>query len=202
MLPAAGLALLLVVTVWGSVDVMDPGGTGAANLFSAIDGMAGSKSADIITAGYVYSQQMTSASKVLTVAAAPAHADADQIMANASAEESGGTVVATIAAPNDPTQDEQDAMQLMPSFGFSVSSQWTCLYDLWNQESSWNVYAKNAYSGAYGIPQSDPGSKMATFGADWATDPITQIKWGLNYIKQTYGTPCVAWTNEVDYHSY
>jgi len=57
-------------------------------------------------------------------------------------------------------------------------------------------------SGAYGIPQSLPGDKMASAGADWQTNAATQIKWGLGYIKTVYGTPCGAWQNEVNYHYY
>ena len=84
---------------------------------------------------------------------------------------------------------------MLASFGFSTS-QWGCLDDLWNQESGWRYNAENA-SGAYGIPQALPGSKMASAGADWQTDPTTQIKWGLGYIKGQYGTPCEAWDHEV-----
>jgi hypothetical protein len=64
------------------------------------------------------------------------------------------------------------------------------------------VYASNPSSGAYGIPQSLPGDKMASAGADWQTDASTQIRWGLGYIKSVYGTPCAAWQNEVNYGSY
>jgi len=71
-------------------------------------------------------------------------------------------------------------------------SSWTCLEGLWSRESNWNVYADNVGSGAYGIPQALPGSKMATFGSDWRTNPITQIRWGLWYIRTTYGDPCNA----------
>ena len=70
--------------------------------------------------------------------------------------------------------------------------QFACLVALFNRESGWNVYAANP-SGAYGIPQALPGSKMATAGADWATNPATQITWGLGYIAARYGTPCGAW---------
>ena len=70
--------------------------------------------------------------------------------------------------------------------------QFACLVALFNRESGWNVYAANP-SGAYGIPQALPGSKMATAGADWATNPATQITWGLGYISARYGTPCGAW---------
>jgi hypothetical protein len=71
--------------------------------------------------------------------------------------------------------------------------QYSCLVALWNRESHWNVYAYNP-SGAYGIPQALPGSKMASAGADWQTNPATQITWGLGYITARYGTPCGAWS--------
>ena len=74
-------------------------------------------------------------------------------------------------------------------------SEYQCLVLLWNRESQWNPYAENAYSGAYGIPQALPGSKMASAGADWRTNPITQINWGIGYIKGRYGTPCSAWAH-------
>lgn len=72
-------------------------------------------------------------------------------------------------------------------------SEFECLVALWNRESHWNVYAHNISSGAYGIPQALPGDKMATAGADWQTNPATQITWGLGYIAGRYGTPCDAW---------
>ncbi|MDR1212954.1 MAG: ubiquitin-like domain-containing protein [Propionibacteriaceae bacterium] len=71
--------------------------------------------------------------------------------------------------------------------------QFICLVDLWNRESGWRVNASNASSGAYGIPQALPGSKMAQVGDDWRTNPATQITWGLNYIAGRYGSPCQAW---------
>jgi hypothetical protein len=77
--------------------------------------------------------------------------------------------------------------------GFSTS-QMSCLEPLWTRESGWNERAGNQSSGAYGIPQSLPGSKMAEYGADWETNPVPQVKWGLMYIKSRYGTPCDAWS--------
>ena len=74
-------------------------------------------------------------------------------------------------------------------------SEFECLVALWNRESHWNVYAHNTSSGAYGIPQALPGDKMATAGADWQTNPVTQITWGLGYIAGRYGTPCGAWAH-------
>jgi hypothetical protein len=73
-------------------------------------------------------------------------------------------------------------------------SQHSCLVNLWNRESGWRHTADNPTSSAYGIPQALPGSKMASAGADWRTNPETQIKWGLKYIKHRYETPCGAWS--------
>ena len=84
------------------------------------------------------------------------------------------------------------AEALLAKFGFS-SSQMSCLIPLWAGESGWRVNAENASSGAYGIPQALPGSKMATAGADWQTNAATQIEWGLGYIRDRYGSPCGAW---------
>jgi len=71
-----------------------------------------------------------------------------------------------------------------------------CLGELWNRESGWLWYADNPGSGAYGIPQALPGDKMASAGSNWESSPSTQIKWGLGYIKSTYGSPCTAWAHE------
>ncbi|MFF1529946.1 ubiquitin-like domain-containing protein [Cellulomonas sp. NPDC058312] len=72
--------------------------------------------------------------------------------------------------------------------------QFACLLQLWNKESGWRVDAENTSSGAYGIPQSLPGSKMASVAADWRTNPATQITWGMNYIAGRYTNPCGAWS--------
>jgi len=69
-----------------------------------------------------------------------------------------------------------------------------CLDALWTRESGWDATAANPSTGAYGIPQALPGSKMSVFGADWRTNPVTQIEWGLDYIGDVYGSPCGAWT--------
>ncbi|MGI6879719.1 phospholipase [Microbacterium sp. gxy059] len=73
------------------------------------------------------------------------------------------------------------------------SDQFGCLDQLWTKESGWDYQATNASSGAYGIPQSLPGSKMAGHGDDWQSNAATQISWGLEYISSVYGTPCAAW---------
>jgi len=75
------------------------------------------------------------------------------------------------------------------------SGQFSCLDPLWEHESGWSVTAANPGSGAYGIPQALPGSRMASAGPDWQTNAATQINWGLTYIKDTYGSPCAAWAH-------
>jgi hypothetical protein len=102
----------------------------------------------------------------------------------------GGTTIN--APPPNPGTAQSTAYNMMSSFGFDPKSQFPCLDNIWTRESGWNYQAENA-SGAFGIPQALPGSKMASAGADWQTNPATQIKWGLGYIKSIYGTPCNAW---------
>ena len=74
------------------------------------------------------------------------------------------------------------------------ADQFGCLDSLWTRESGWDPHAQNPSSGAYGIPQALPGSKMGAYGSDWADNPTTQIQWGLAYIRGSYGTPCGAWS--------
>ncbi|HSR86327.1 MAG TPA: lytic transglycosylase domain-containing protein [Streptosporangiaceae bacterium] len=103
---------------------------------------------------------------------------------------SGGPPIVS-APPPSPGTAQSIAYHMLGSFGFSTS-QFGCLDNIWSRESGWRYNAANA-SGAYGIPQALPGSKMASAGADWQTNPATQIKWGLGYIQGRYGTPCQAW---------
>ena len=102
---------------------------------------------------------------------------------------SGGTAN---PAPQPSGSPQHIALAMLGSFGWPAS-QFGCLQSLWNAESGWNPFATNPNSGAYGIPQALPGSKMASAGPDWQTNPATQIRWGLGYIKSMYGTPCNAW---------
>ncbi|MEU4168858.1 phage tail tape measure protein [Streptomyces sp. NPDC026665] len=88
---------------------------------------------------------------------------------------------------------QQFAQAALKSYGWGPS-QWPALKALWNGESGWNYRATNASSGAYGIPQALPASKMASAGSDWKTNAATQIKWGLGYIKSRYGSPANAWS--------
>jgi hypothetical protein len=102
----------------------------------------------------------------------------------------------TGSAPQPSGSPQKIAAAMLGSYGWS-SSQFGCLVSLWNAESGWNVYAQNPSSGAYGIPQALPGSKMASAGPNWQNDAATQIRWGLGYIKSLYGSPCGAWSHEL-----
>ncbi|HET7724073.1 MAG TPA: lytic transglycosylase domain-containing protein [Propionibacteriaceae bacterium] len=95
---------------------------------------------------------------------------------------------------NPSSTDPRDiARQIMASkYGWGAD-QFTCFNNIIMRESKWSVTATNPSSGAYGIPQALPGSKMATVAADWRTNPATQIIWALGYVQGRYGTPCGAW---------
>ena len=103
-------------------------------------------------------------------------------------------VGAKAPTPANPTEAQALGKQMMLDVGYA-ESEWSCLYNLWMRESGWRTTAGNASSGAYGIPQSLPASKMAAYGSDYLTNPRTQISWGLSYIKGRYGTPCGAWSS-------
>src|SRR5690606_13516464 len=94
---------------------------------------------------------------------------------------------------NNPAAAQAYAWSWFSHFGWSGDGEQWCLTALWNRESGWRTNAYNASSGAYGIPQALPGSKMAAVGPDWRTNYETQIIWGLVYIDGRYGSPCAAW---------
>jgi hypothetical protein len=96
---------------------------------------------------------------------------------------------------------QQIARKMLHSFGWTWR-QFKYLNLLWDAESSWNVSAENPSTGAFGIPQAVPGSKMSAAGPDWQTDAATQIRWGLGYISAAYGSPRSAWEHEVTYGWY
>ena len=122
-----------------------------------------------------------------------AEAAAAAAAANPTGQSSGGSPGTAVVPAGSP---QQIAMAVLGSYGWS-SSEFSCLDQLWTRESGWNPQAANPYSGAFGIPQALPGSKMASAGADWATNPATQIRWGLGYIREMYGSPCGAWSHEL-----
>ena len=107
----------------------------------------------------------------------------------------GGGNVPNLPPASDPQRHANEVLgqKLARDLKGWGGEQWGCLDQLWLHESGWDHHADNPSSDAYGIPQSLPGSKMASAGSDWATNPETQIRWGLDYIQDTYGTPCNAW---------
>jgi len=92
------------------------------------------------------------------------------------------------------TDPKEIARQILKNkFGYG-SSQFSCFDNIIMRESKWDINATNPSSGAYGIPQALPGSKMSSEGSDWRTNPATQIIWGIKYMKDRYASPCGAWS--------
>lgn len=133
--------------------------------------------------------QAAAAQAAAEAAAAAAAAEAE---ASSSSSSSSSSSVPSVDVNVDPASAQGIARSMMAAnYGWG-DDQFACLVSLWNRESGWRVNAANS-SGAYGIPQALPGSKMASAGADWQTNPATQIAWGLGYIAGRYSNPCGAW---------
>jgi len=190
---------------------MGPSVSGASGAAQAIEAIPNSQTVALLEQERQQMIVMSTASRTLTVVAqpklaSPASAAASLSQSTSATSSSGGSTGSTTGnapppvAPPDPGTAQSIAYNLLASFGFSTS-QFSCLQSLWNRESGWSYDAENP-SGAYGIPQALPGSKMATAGADWQTNPTTQIEWGLGYIKSVYGTPCAAWNFELGNNYY
>lgn len=195
-LTVATVASVLVVAAGVVVELWwnTPGTNPAA---AALAGIQTSKSATLLEQERQMFIMVASASKAVNLAGSPAVAKI-QVQPPPTSSSSGSSNAPTLDLPPvSPGTAQADAQQLMVEapWDFSISSQWSCLDSLWEQESGWSVTAENP-SGAYGIPQALPGDKMASAGADWMTNPVTQITWGLGYIQSVYGTPCVAWDHE------
>ncbi|WP_455770420.1 aggregation-promoting factor C-terminal-like domain-containing protein [Streptomyces ardesiacus] len=129
---------------------------------------------------------MTAAS-LLRTAATPKKALAGAALAAAAC---GSLIAAGPAQAATPASSAQATAKKM----IGDSAEFQCFSEIVDHESGWNVDATNASSGAYGLVQALPGSKMASAGADWKTNPATQIKWGLDYMKDRYGSACDAWS--------
>jgi hypothetical protein len=138
-----------------------------------------------------HAQEVT-ASKTAAAKAAAAKAAAHKA---AMAKAAAAKAAAAKAAAHPTGSPRQIAQQMLGQFGWKTS-QFSCLEPLWYHESGWNPSAENPSSGAYGIPQALHGSMMASAGSDWRTNPATQIRWGLTYIHDRYGSPCGAWGHE------
>ena len=127
-----------------------------------------------------------------TISRSDTREDADPAKAAALDTGGGEAVIQTESLADGDPRDI--ARALLGEFGFG-QDQFGCLDSLYMRESGWRWNADNPSSSAYGIPQALPGSKMASAGSDWATNPITQIRWGLGYIQDRYGSPCGAWAH-------
>src|SRR5215470_7125921 len=159
-------------------------GTGADPAGAVVAAIPKSRSIALLERDRQHLILMDAATKTLNEVGAPKLASAPVDQGASPVDGSSPSAPPVDVPVPSPGSAQAVAEGLLPSFG--------CLVSLWDRESGWRVNAENA-SGAYGIPQALPGSKMATAGADWATNPATQIKWGLGYIKSVYGTPCDAW---------
>jgi hypothetical protein len=139
-------------------------------------------------------QLAVSARAAAVRSAAAQSVSAHAIVAQAAAAQVAAARQAAAAqASRDATRDPRGAARLLLADRGWGGDQFGCLDALWTKESGWNYQASNASSGAYGIPQALPGGKMAGAGSDWQTNPVTQIRWGMDYIAAVYGTPCGAW---------
>jgi hypothetical protein len=175
-------------------------GLGGADLVpAAADDLSGAMSADTaatkVTTDGVDTAALAASPRDALVTRSDRRDDADP--AKADLLDIGGATSANALTRTEDLSEEDPrtvARALLAEFGFS-ESQFGCLDSLWERESKWNVYADNPSSSAYGIPQALPGSKMASAGADWRTNPVTQIRWGLGYIEDRYGSPCGAWAH-------
>jgi hypothetical protein len=153
--------------------------------------------AELAAAHWQAAREQAAKKAAATRAIAAASQQAAQSSAQPAAQPSTGAqpTQAATAAPAASGSPQRIAEAMLASFGWS-SSQFSCLDPLWAHESGWSVTSYNPGSGAYGIPQAVPGSKMASAGPDWQTNAATQIRWGLEYIRGTYGSPCAAWGHE------
>jgi hypothetical protein len=186
----AGVGGASYLGAFGSGGGVDPAG-------SVVAGIPASRSIKLLEQDRQHLIIMDAATKTLSVVGSPKLATAPVAPVAPVAAAGGGSSdpgAPTVSAPPpDPGTAQSIAYKMLPSFGWKSSTYYGCLNNIWTRESGWRYNAENA-SGAYGIPQALPGSKMATAGADWATNPATQIKWGLGYIQGRYRDPCSAWS--------
>ncbi|GAB3616844.1 hypothetical protein GCM10027416_14010 [Okibacterium endophyticum] len=181
-----------------AVNVVDPySGATASPYFQVAPRYAGLETQDLTVAGS-YETAFTREGYEIFVPPPPEPSpppvtETEESDDSDSESSSGGGWAPPAVAP-DPGSAQAVAYEMVAARGWG-EDQYSCLVSLWNKESGWRVNAHNASSGAYGIPQALPGSKMATAGADWETNPATQITWGLGYIQGRYGSPCGAWAH-------
>ena len=202
--PALAMAILLVVGVLVAARLTNTSGSGASGLFQSIDSLGHSSQVTALENERATIIAMNDAAETLTVAAKPAQADPTQILAaqQQAANDASGSGIQTgtgiTGSPPPPTQATAEVIgeDKLVNEGFDKATQWPCLYDLWQQESGWNVYAENP-SGAYGIPQSLPRSTSRQAPAPTGRPTRRRRSSGASATsKSVYGTPCAAWAHE------
>jgi hypothetical protein len=195
LLPVAATAIALITgtTVAGYLVVRADHSNNVGAAFAAA-AVPGSRAMTVLEQARQQMIVMDTASHTMRRVGAPKLASTASATAATSGATGGGGASGGVVSfpPPNPGTAQSTAYNMMSSFGFDPKTQFGCLNNIWTRESGWRYNAQNA-SGAYGIPQALPGSKMASAGADWQTNPATQISWGLGYIKSVYGTPCNAW---------
>ncbi|OJX74973.1 MAG: hypothetical protein BGO91_07605 [Leifsonia sp. 71-9] len=151
-------------------------------------------------ANTLYAQLATLKNTETSVEQNYAAGEAAKAAAEAAANPGGGAdgVAPPPGMVVDPAGAQAYASSRLAAFGWG-QDQMGCLIQLWNHESGWRADAYNTSSGAYGIPQAWPASKMSSAGADWMTNQNTQVNWGLDYINRAYGSPCAAWNFEMSH---
>lgn len=183
----SGVAVVATGIAVSSGIAMTGGSTGSAASASLASSKVGQPDAGSDTRPSVSAADLSD--RVVTASRSDRRTSVDAVKKSTLNQDSGGQVTETEDLT---TQDPRTiARAMLPSFGFG-SDQFSCLDALYNGESGWNVHADNPSSSAYGIPQALPGAKMASAGSDWENNAATQIRWGLGYIKNSYGTPCGA----------
>ncbi|GAA4862717.1 transglycosylase SLT domain-containing protein [Kitasatospora terrestris] len=165
------------------------------------DGFAAQANAQQVAADAAAKKAAEEAARQKAAADAQAKADADKAAKAADEkrkqEEANRSAARSALASISPGSVQDMALQIIGD-----ANQFQCFSQIVKRESGWDYTATNASSGAYGLVQALPGSKMASAGADWRTNPATQIKWGLNYMNSRYGSPCGAWSFWQSHHWY
>lgn len=188
---ATAVTAVTGIAIAGYLVVLRPGGVPDSGAAIAAAAVSGSRAVAVLEEQRQQMIVMSAAAHSMHLVGKPKVAG--QPAAGSAAGSGGAGTVATVALPPpDPGTAQSTAYSMLSSFGWSPGTYFSCLNNIWTRESGWNYQAENA-SGAYGIPQALPASKMASAGADYLTDPTTQIRWGLGYIKSVYGDPCSAW---------
>lgn len=175
--------------IFSSVAVAATGATVSTGLLSAAPASVSAAAADLGDLGATTTAGATPRERTPVVSrSSDRRAASDPAKVAALSQDEGGAMTQTESLSDSAPRDIGRA--LLGEFGFS-SDQFGCLDSLWTRESGWNMHADNPTSSAYGIPQALTATH--NLGSDYMTNPVTQIQWGLDYIRDRYGSPCGAW---------